>query len=84
VLSYLHRAPSLINLDLNKKKSSSNSTKNGKKKSENSINDDNENGNNNENSSSEFLRSLKNVLTADDVDAVVVPVSAYLHTFRIS
>jgi hypothetical protein len=93
-LSYLHRAPSLINLVQNKtKKSNSNNKKNNIDKSENNINNRNKSnnnsgnndgesdGNNSEENTLEFLSSMKNVLTADDVDAVVVPVSSYIHTF---
>ena len=93
----MHRAPSLINLVQNKtKKSNSNNKKNNIDKSENNINnrnksDDNgsgnndgeSDGNNSDENTLEFLSSMKNVLTADDVDAVVVPVSLYIHTFLI-
>ena len=69
VLSYLHRAPSLIQLN---KLTAGNRKLDGGLRNSDCVADSN--GNGNRGSNEEYI-NMKNVLVADDVDALVVPVS---------
>ena len=69
VLSYLHRAPSLIQLN---KLTAGNRKLDGGLRNSDGVADSN--GNLNRSSNEEYI-NMKNVLVADDVDALVVPVS---------